>query len=84
MPDKQISGVFDRVKKLSQTFYKQIILQRGLPFDVKIPLTKPVSVATLTEEQLDAELEKGYADILEGRTKAANMVFADIRKDYGL
>lgn len=65
-------------------FYKQIILQRGLPFDVKIPLTKPVSVATLTEEQLDAELEKGYADMLEGRTKAANMVFADIRKDYGL
>ena len=65
-------------------FYKQIILQRGLPFDVKIPLTKPVSVATLTEEQLDAELEKGYADILEGRTKVANMVFADIRKDYGL
>ena len=30
-------------------FYKQIILNRGLPFEVKIPTTKPVNVAELTE-----------------------------------
>ena len=66
-------------------FYKQIILQRGIPFDVKLPAAaRPVAMGALTQEELDAELEKGYADILEGRTKVANMVFADIRKDYGL
>ena len=42
-------------------FYKQIILQRGLP-----------------------ELEKGYADTKAERTREANAVFADIRKDYDL
>lgn len=65
-------------------FYKQIILQRGIPFDVKLPTPKPVNMAALSEEQLNAELEKGYTDMLEGRTRPAGKVFADIRKDYGL
>ena len=33
---------------------------------------------------LDAELEKGYADMQTGRTKSVKSAFADIRKDYGL
>lgn len=65
-------------------FYKQIILNRGLPFEVKIPATRPVNVAELTETELNTELEKGYADILEGRTKSAKQAFADIRKDYSI
>ena len=65
-------------------FYKQIILNRGLPFEVKLPTSRPVDVAKLTDKELNAELEKGYADIEEGRTKPARQVFADIRKDYGL
>ena len=63
-------------------FYKQIILQRGLPFDVKIPSAKPVDMSVLSEEEMNAELEKGYADMVAGRTKPVKQVFADIRKDY--
>lgn len=48
--------------------YKQIILQRGLPFEVKLPAVRPVDVNTLTEERLHGELEKGYASIAAGRT----------------
>ncbi len=65
-------------------FYKQIILQRGLPFDVKLPPAKPVDISTLSEAEFNEELEKGYADIQAGRTQSAKKVFADIRKDYGL
>lgn len=65
-------------------FYKQIILNGGLPFEVKIPTAKPVNVAELTETELNAELEKGYADMAAGRTKPARQAFADIRKDYGI
>ena len=65
-------------------FYKQIILNRGLPFEVKIPTAKPVNVVELTEAELNAELEKGYADMVAGRTKPARQAFADIRKDYGI
>ena len=65
-------------------FYKQIILQRGLPFDVKIPSYRPVDMSALSEAELNAELEKGYADIKAERTREASAVFADIRKDYDL
>ncbi len=65
-------------------FYKQIILNRGIPFEVKLPTAKPVDVAELSEAELNAELEKGYADMLAGKTKSAKQVFADIRKDYSI
>ncbi|MEE1374926.1 MAG: type II toxin-antitoxin system RelB/DinJ family antitoxin [Clostridia bacterium] len=65
-------------------FYKQIILQRGLPFEVKMPPAKPVNINTLSETEFNEELEKGYADMQAGRTKNAKEVFADIRKDYKL
>ena len=69
-------------------FYKQIILQRGLPFEVKIPSARPVDISTLSEAEFNEELEKGYADMQVGRTKNATKnakkAFADIRKDYGL
>ena len=65
-------------------FYKQIILNRGLPFEVKIPTAKPINVAELSEVEFNAELEKGYADMVTGRTKTAGQTFADIRKDYGI
>ena len=65
-------------------FYKQIILQRGIPFEMKLPAARPVDVTELSEDQLHAELQKGYDDALAGRTKPVSDVFAAIRRDYGL
>ena len=65
-------------------FYKQIILNRGLPFEVKIPDAKYIDIAEIKEAELNAELEKGYTDMAEGRTKPARQAFSDIRKDYGI
>lgn len=63
-------------------FYRQIVMQKGLPFDVKLPISHVVDASTLTHEQLNAELEKGYADIAAGHTKDAKGAFSDIRRDY--
>ena len=65
-------------------FYKQIILNNGIPFEVKIPQSKMVDISTLTEEQLNIELEKGYSDIQSGNTISISKAFADIRKDYNI
>lgn len=60
----------------SSIFYKQIILNNGLPFEVKLP--KPIlDVGAMTQEQLDAELPKGYMDIKGVPTRPAAEVFAD-------
>ena len=65
-------------------FYKQIILQRGIPFEMKLPQMAVVEMGRLTAPELDEELEKGRQDILAGRTKPAGQVFESIRKDYPL
>ena len=63
-------------------FYKQIILNRGLPFEVKIPTAKPVNAAELAEAELNAELEKGYADIEKGNVENAANAFAAFREKH--
>lgn len=65
-------------------FYRQVILQQGLPFDVKIPRRHSLDVSRLSEEELNRELERGYADIEAGRTRPAREVFAELRREYGL
>lgn len=66
-------------------FYKQIVLQKGLPFAVKLPQSDmPVDMTALTREQLHAELQKGYDDATAGRKKPAKQVFDAIRRDYGV
>ena len=55
-------------------FYKQIILQRGLPFEVKLP-EHPLDVSRLTDAQLDAELEKGCAQYRAGQAVPAQQAF---------
>lgn len=59
-------------------FYKQVILQRGLPFAVKLP-EPPLDLSRMTAEQLDTELEKGYTQMLEGQTIPAKQVFDQLR-----
>ena len=65
-------------------FYKQIILQKGIPFDLKLPVNHPLVLGYLTEEELNMELMKGYSDINEGNKKTANEVFDKLQEDYGI
>ena len=66
-------------------FYKQIILHNGLPFEVTIPDNKvPVSMRSLSKEQLDRELEEGLEDVRAGRTIPAAEAFDQMRKEFHL
>ena len=63
-------------------FFKQIVLKKGLPFEVRLPYEKPVCLGTLSEEELNAELEKGYADLQAGRTKPIEQAISEMRSDF--
>lgn len=65
-------------------FFKQIVLKKGLPFEVRLPYEKPVCMGALSKEELNAKIEKGYTNILEGKTKPAKQAFDEMRKDYNL
>ena len=64
-------------------FYKQIVIQNGLPFEVKLP-PHPLDMSRMTDAELHAELEKGYADMKAGRTVPADCAFAEIHKELGI
>lgn len=65
-------------------FLKQVIMQRGIPFDVKLPSSKPIGISGLSEAELAMELEKGYEDFTKGNVKLAEKSFSDIRRDYDI
>ena len=45
---------------------------------------QPICISALHKEELNTEIEKGYIDILEGRTKPAKQAFDEMRKDFNL
>ncbi|MCR5815691.1 MAG: type II toxin-antitoxin system RelB/DinJ family antitoxin [Ruminococcus sp.] len=64
-------------------FYKQIILHRGIPFDVKLP-SGIIDMSRLSQEELNAEINKGYEDMIEGRVVNSDTAFDRIRKKHGI
>ena len=63
-------------------FLRQVVLQRGIPFHIKLPDNKPLAVDSLSEEQLNQEIEKGMADLATGNVVAADIVAERMRRDY--
>lgn len=45
-------------------------------------MNKIENVATWSKERLDVELEKGFMDMLNGRTCPAAMVLSYVKKKY--
>lgn len=63
---------------------KSTYLYTSMEPEVKISSKRIVDMSVLSEEELNKELEKGYADVQAGRTKDAKTAFDNIRKDYQL
>ena len=65
-------------------FLRQVVLQRGIPFEVKLPQENPIAYGSLTKEQFDVEIEKGMEDIREGKVYSASEVEEEMRRDFGI
>ena len=65
-------------------FLNQVVLRRGLPFEVTLPVEAPLALGNMTKEQLDAELQKGFDDCLAGRVEDAEVVFQELEAELGL
>lgn len=49
-----------------QMLYSQIVLQQGMPFDLKIPHVMPMDIDNMTQNEIDAELQRGVESIKDG------------------
>jgi addiction module RelB/DinJ family antitoxin len=65
-------------------YLRQIVLRRGLPFEVTLPPRKPKALLALSDEQIGVELEKGIEDVKSGRVRKASDVHASLKAKYGI
>jgi len=65
-------------------FLKQVIIKRGLPFDVLLPTLQPLDISMLSDDEFHAELEKGYSDALKGNTFPAKEALTSLRGELGI
>ena len=63
-------------------FLKQVVIQRGIPFEMKLPSARPLVIGEMTREQFNAEMQAGLDDIQAGRVVSADDVEAEMRRIY--
>ena len=69
---------------LINMLYKQIIMQKGIPFEMKLPKEEPLVYSALTKEQFDKENGKGMDDIKTERVYSASAVEEEMKREFGL
>jgi len=68
-------------------FLKKVARERRIPFEINaVPagIRKPVTLGSLTREELNAELEKGMEDIRSGRVYTESEVYDEMHRLYGI
>ena len=65
-------------------FLRQVILRRGLPFEVTLPALQPLDISMLSEEGLHDELNKGYSDVEKGNVIPAKEALSSLRDELGI
>lgn len=63
-------------------FLRQVVMQKGLPFEVKIK--KPLCLGNLSKNEFNAEMSKAVDDIREGRIYSAEEVEEELKRDFGI
>ena len=63
-------------------FLRQVVLQNGIPFEVKLPKSEPLSYSSLTKEQFDKAIQKAIDDVNEGRVYTAEAVVEEMKKYF--
>lgn len=67
-----------------QMFYSQIVLKKGIPFELRLLSSEPAAVGTMTREQFDAELQKGIDSVKAGKVYSADEVDSTLAKEFGI
>jgi len=67
-----------------QMLYSQIILTKSFPISLKLPYDKPKALGSMSHDELNAELSKGYESIQSGHAYTADEVDAMLDDAFDL
>ncbi|MGN0851931.1 MAG: type II toxin-antitoxin system RelB/DinJ family antitoxin [Kiritimatiellia bacterium] len=63
-------------------FYRQIELRNGMPFDLRLPPKAMPDMATMTDDELTAEVHRGLASAKAGKSRPVSEARADFRRKH--
>ena len=64
--------------------YSQIVLQKGMPFELRLPSARPTAIGGMSQAELDAELTQGIASLKNDRSYSADEVDAELAEKFGI
>ena len=65
-------------------FLQQIVLQRGIPFDVKLPTAAPVALGNLTDDEFNSLMDSAVRSAASGKCVPFEEFDSDIRRELGI
>lgn len=65
-------------------FLQQLVLQRGIPFDVKLPQTMPIALGNLTDDEFNALMDGAVRSAAEGKCVPFGEFDTNIRRELGI
>ena len=65
-------------------FLRQVIIHNGIPFEMKLPVKKPLVMSELTKEDFDKEIAKGLSDIESGNVFSEEEVLEALQRKYDI
>ena len=67
-----------------QMICSQIVLQKGMPFELRLHVTAPPAISAVSREALDRELSRGVESIRAGKTLSEYEVDAALAREFGI
>lgn len=61
-------------------FLRQVVMQNGLPFEVKVPNSMPLSLPNLSEAEFNAEMMRAHEDFNNGKTYSFEEMESELKK----
>ncbi len=65
-------------------FLRQVVMHKGLPFDVKLSESEMLVLEKMTREQLNVELQKAEDSINAGKVYTIEEVETEMKKEFGV
>ena len=65
-------------------FLHQVVLNKGLPFEVKLPVNKPLALGSLSEQEFNAIMEKGMQEYSDGNIQTTEEVRMQMKRNFGV
>jgi DNA-damage-inducible protein J len=63
-------------------FLHQVVLRKGIPFEVSLPQNEPMMYSVLSTEQLNTEIEKGFISLEAEKVVSAKDVREKMQEKY--